>query len=391
MTEGSLSFPQLQIVTFYGYKGGTGRTLALANVARYLAEEQGYRVGLIDLDVESPGLPFQPLSRSMDDPGSAAEIRSGFIDKAQGFMSIFCGLDRSQDPPSDDDFTDLDQPVTSVRADLEIETPTQDDPFDVVELAAGPGAIFLMPAGPHSASDASSPARLPPRSGAGAEHGRAENSSYRSKLKNFHRRVADLSDENRAVRTLQIIRRFAKDCDLDLVFLDGRTGEGSFFQTYAYWMPHLLVLFSGLNRQNIAGILHVLKAAPKGEASSRALIVGSPEPFADLDRQARRRQEFAKDIKEASADAQETGEALFRPFPDEVSLYIPYTEVATYEETYFLGRYPQSAIAQSYKRLADLILRQLDEDRFDRRSIDCALESKSSLGGRLKAVSMVRA
>ncbi|WP_405595909.1 FxSxx-COOH system tetratricopeptide repeat protein [Streptomyces sp. NBC_01410] len=43
------------IVTFYSYKGGTGRTMALANVAWILAAN-GYRVLAVDWDLEAPGL-----------------------------------------------------------------------------------------------------------------------------------------------------------------------------------------------------------------------------------------------------------------------------------------------------------------------------------------------
>jgi MinD-like ATPase involved in chromosome partitioning or flagellar assembly len=44
-----------QVVTFYSYKGGTGRTMALANVAWILAAN-GKRVLVADWDLESPGL-----------------------------------------------------------------------------------------------------------------------------------------------------------------------------------------------------------------------------------------------------------------------------------------------------------------------------------------------
>ncbi len=44
-----------RIVTFYSYKGGTGRTMALANVAWILAAN-GRRVLVADWDLESPGL-----------------------------------------------------------------------------------------------------------------------------------------------------------------------------------------------------------------------------------------------------------------------------------------------------------------------------------------------
>jgi len=53
-----------KIVTFYSYKGGTGRSMALANVAWILAS-QGQRVLAVDWDLEAPGLhryfrPFLP-------------------------------------------------------------------------------------------------------------------------------------------------------------------------------------------------------------------------------------------------------------------------------------------------------------------------------------------
>ena len=47
--------PQGQVVTFYSFKGGTGRTMALANVAWILAAN-GKRVLVADWDLESPGL-----------------------------------------------------------------------------------------------------------------------------------------------------------------------------------------------------------------------------------------------------------------------------------------------------------------------------------------------
>ena len=44
-----------KVVTFYSYKGGTGRSMALANVAWILASN-GQRVLVIDWDLEAPGL-----------------------------------------------------------------------------------------------------------------------------------------------------------------------------------------------------------------------------------------------------------------------------------------------------------------------------------------------
>ena len=44
------------VVTFYSYKGGVGRTMALANVATLLAK-RGKRVLVVDFDLEAPTLP----------------------------------------------------------------------------------------------------------------------------------------------------------------------------------------------------------------------------------------------------------------------------------------------------------------------------------------------
>lgn len=55
------------IYTFYSYKGGVGRTMALANVAWLLAS-WGYKVLCIDWDLEAPGLPryFPEAGQSQD-------------------------------------------------------------------------------------------------------------------------------------------------------------------------------------------------------------------------------------------------------------------------------------------------------------------------------------
>src|SRR5579863_9554126 len=70
---------QGQVITFYSYKGGTGRTMALANVAWLLASS-GKRVLAVDWDLESPGLPryFNPFLSAeavRDAPGVIDLIR----------------------------------------------------------------------------------------------------------------------------------------------------------------------------------------------------------------------------------------------------------------------------------------------------------------------------
>ncbi|MEU4689724.1 FxSxx-COOH system tetratricopeptide repeat protein [Actinoplanes sp. NPDC023714] len=69
------------VVTFYSYNGGTGRTMALANVAWILAAA-GLRVLVVDWDLESPGLHryFHPF---VDAP--AVESSGGVIDMIRAY------------------------------------------------------------------------------------------------------------------------------------------------------------------------------------------------------------------------------------------------------------------------------------------------------------------
>jgi len=72
--------PLGRIITFYSYKGGTGRSMALANVAWILAS-MGRRVLAIDWDLEAPGLHryFRPFL--IDEELTATEGLMDFVDR----------------------------------------------------------------------------------------------------------------------------------------------------------------------------------------------------------------------------------------------------------------------------------------------------------------------
>lgn len=80
--------PHGKVITFYSYKGGTGRTMALANVACSLARNQTISKGIlmIDWDLEAPGLHrfFAPATRK-DSRGAATEQ----LDFAPGLIDFF--------------------------------------------------------------------------------------------------------------------------------------------------------------------------------------------------------------------------------------------------------------------------------------------------------------
>ena len=72
-----------KVITFYSFKGGTGRTMALANVAWILASA-GNRVLVADWDLEAPGLPrfFKPFL-----PEAVGTVR-GVIDLVREYENV---------------------------------------------------------------------------------------------------------------------------------------------------------------------------------------------------------------------------------------------------------------------------------------------------------------
>jgi hypothetical protein len=121
-----------RIITFYSYKGGTGRTMALANVA-WVAASRGCRVLAVDWDLESPGLHryFHPFLLDK-------QLRSsrGVIDMIRDYAAAT--LDRSPVPGDDpqwlDRYTQVFQYAISLSWDfpdggrLDLLPPGQQDP-----------------------------------------------------------------------------------------------------------------------------------------------------------------------------------------------------------------------------------------------------------------------
>ena len=70
----------MQTITFYSYKGGLGRTLAVANVARYLSLF-GKNVFAVDFDLEAPGLHYK-----LHLGGGEWRIERGLVDYIHAFV-----------------------------------------------------------------------------------------------------------------------------------------------------------------------------------------------------------------------------------------------------------------------------------------------------------------
>ncbi|MBD2501579.1 WD40 domain-containing protein [Anabaena azotica] len=88
------------IYTFYSYKGGTGRSMALANIAKLLYE-YGLKVLMIDFDLEAPGLERFFLNSSSYNHGKWQE-KCGVIDLLNRYKKFFAlyNMGFSQDKES---------------------------------------------------------------------------------------------------------------------------------------------------------------------------------------------------------------------------------------------------------------------------------------------------
>ncbi len=73
----------MKTITFYSYKGGTGRSLALANAARYLAR-LGFKVAAIDFDLEAPGLHYKFATNPSQQP---LKVKLGLVDYLFDFVA----------------------------------------------------------------------------------------------------------------------------------------------------------------------------------------------------------------------------------------------------------------------------------------------------------------
>jgi eukaryotic-like serine/threonine-protein kinase len=89
-----------EVVTFYSYKGGTGRTMTLVNLAYLLADKlpYGQRILLLDWDLEAPG-----LHRYFHDRLRVLQTdKNSHVDAMPGLIDLFCLMKQTADDKTAD-------------------------------------------------------------------------------------------------------------------------------------------------------------------------------------------------------------------------------------------------------------------------------------------------
>jgi len=212
----------MKTVTFYSYKGGVGRTLLLANVARYLSRF-GQRVFAIDFDLEAPGLHYK---LSLRDAAAPLEIRLGLVD----YIHSFSAGDR-------------------VPEDL------REFVLEVDRWEGTGGSIHLMPAG------------------------NVLSAQYWKKLAQIDWHKLFYADDAKGIPFfLNLRNQIEKEFTPDYLLVDSRTGITEVGGVATTILPEVVVCILLHNRENLEGAREVLRSInrtlrARGQASVAILPV----------------------------------------------------------------------------------------------------------------------
>jgi tetratricopeptide (TPR) repeat protein len=197
------------IVTFYSFKGGVGRSMAVANVADILAR-QGLRVLMIDFDLEAPG-----LEQYFQINHAAARRNPGLLDLLLAYkrsMSVTGG------PVREPEFKRVETFIGPVYPSL-----------------SGGGCLHLM--------------------AAGQREPREQLDRYASNLRTFDWQDFYFNWEGELF--FEWLRSALVPDRYDLVLVDSRTGVTEMGGICTYQLADAIVMLSAANQQNRQGTLNV--------------------------------------------------------------------------------------------------------------------------------------
>ncbi|MCO4772635.1 MAG: hypothetical protein KDA24_21565, partial [Deltaproteobacteria bacterium] len=213
-----------RFVTFYSYKGGVGRSMALANVASWLVTSAHKRVVAIDFDLEAPGLAYYFARSGL--LGDVSVPRPGLVELLTEYRN-------------DGAVPDL--------SDYVIDGPPQ----------LGGGQLHLLCAGDHHAP------------------------GYATDLAELDWNA--LYESGFGFELMEHLRVSIIDgYQPDVVLIDSRTGLHGIGAIAAQHLPDTVVLLFSLNEQNVDGTAHVLRDieenvfGPETGRSIQTLVVASP-------------------------------------------------------------------------------------------------------------------
>lgn len=201
-------------VTFYSYKGGVGRSMALANVAALLAKN-GRRVMMVDFDLEAPGL--DSFEEFHVEEGSAGMVE---------YVTTYLEAEKA---PRVSSFVQEVAPSETMSGKLWLMTAgRKDEAYNRKRVAINWTEFY-------------------------------EHQGGALFFENFK---ADIEDTFRP----------------DYVFVDSRTGLTDVGGVCTLHLPDLVVLLFSLNEQNLQGIASVARVLRNADKAPQLLPVATPVP-----------------------------------------------------------------------------------------------------------------
>lgn len=209
-----------QIITFYSYKGGVGRSMSLANVA-YIAAMNAQRVLVMDWDLEAPGIAY--YFRGLVEPQQSYEIKTapGILDLVWNWVETIRG---------EPDQAKIQNYIESTESGVPFGE-TVRTIFD--ESFGGGGRLDIL------------------RAGSDRIGGKL---SYEEALSVFS--WPDFFEKDAGGLFIHTLRQWAKK-NYDFVLIDSRTGLADVAGVCTMQLPDIVALCFILNRQNMEGVARV--------------------------------------------------------------------------------------------------------------------------------------
>lgn len=322
------------IVTFYSYKGGVGRSMAMANVARWF-QLLGLNVVVVDWDLEAPGL--ESFYSSDKDTLAGWRGRVGLADLIAQYRQDFpsLGLSDAGDAPE------------TLRRDVarlhEMLAPLR---FSLLDIPAPAGEFAPTPTTPTTPGKL----RLLP---AGWREGAERFAAYANTVQSID--WSDFYENHRGLAYFEWLRESLCDPEVaDIVLIDSRTGVTEMGGVCTRHLADVVAVLSAPNRQNIQGATMVARSflglAGKSWREDRPIQLVLVPSRIDLGSRSVK-SAFEPLFREHTAGLMpESLQRLGRDFWD---LRIPYVDDYAFEEKMVIGEPgADTDLEDAYKRLA---------------------------------------
>lgn len=249
------------IYTFYSYKGGVGRSMAMANIAEYFYRK-GLRVVAIDWDLEAPGL--ESFFYNQQDESESARVKLirsqlGLIDMLLAYRRQYASLSRLRSKSGSAASTDGAEPEEALR-EAPREKPTMAKQIEFLQENLPPLKPYLYPI--HDEGSLSSHPEaalwlLP----AGWRSGERF-SLYSEAVQNFN--WTDFYERFDGKAYFEWMR-YELEKAADIILIDSRTGVTEMGGVCTRQLADVVVGLAVLNNQNIDGLAKMVKSFKRSE------------------------------------------------------------------------------------------------------------------------------